>query len=188
MDGLSLHTTFGAPPSPWPYNYRNPNGDDMAWQIVGAATQATHPSHNRTWNIGLLVCTNILQIGADSTQTPGRYRYGTAGMFPQPLRALSVIIRHNGTPNTQTAPMLLGIGFGGPPAPINLFPGVTRLWIGTLVAVLPIGTTSHSRSPLIVEPLFPALPPGPMPTVFFQAAYLKGTGDMTNANAVSILR
>lgn len=53
---------------------------DMAWQIVGAATSAIHPSAKRSWRIGFNQKPAALQLG--HFVGTGAAGYGQGGIFP----------------------------------------------------------------------------------------------------------
>ena len=78
-DGQSCHMSRGD----------NTQGDDpstklveMAWQIVGSATSATHPSLKRSWKMGFLQNAPALQLG--NFRGTASSRFGTGGHFPIP--------------------------------------------------------------------------------------------------------
>ncbi|MCB9869275.1 MAG: hypothetical protein H6837_05405 [Planctomycetes bacterium] len=99
-------------------------GTDSAWQIIGAATVATHPSAYRSWRMGVNVAGATLQMGVSPTATPG---FGTGGMYPEISGAYSARMRFPVALSGGTAflyvsftPRILGDGF-------SLFPGTARL-------------------------------------------------------------
>ncbi|MCA8971761.1 MAG: hypothetical protein KDC95_18370 [Planctomycetes bacterium] len=53
---------------------------DMAWQIVGSASRATHPSEKRTWRLGFHQAAPALQLGHFSALRALSYAQG--GQFP----------------------------------------------------------------------------------------------------------
>ncbi|MCB9919678.1 MAG: hypothetical protein H6832_14840 [Planctomycetes bacterium] len=73
-DGLSLWATSQ------PTDGSSNKQVDMAWQILGSASRATHPSEKRTWRVGFHQSAPALQLGHFSALRPLSYAQG--GQFP----------------------------------------------------------------------------------------------------------
>jgi hypothetical protein len=74
-DGQSIHMSDQA------VQQSGPHQGDHTWQIIGAATSATHLASKRSARIKVLTGTPILQNGVFATTT-ATYSRGMGGMFP----------------------------------------------------------------------------------------------------------
>ncbi|MCA8972714.1 MAG: hypothetical protein KDC95_23200 [Planctomycetes bacterium] len=154
---------------------------DMAWQIIGTATTAIHPSLKRTWRMGFNQAPAALQLG-NFTGT-GAALYGSGGNFPN--RGVDgVAFRVNGTGfDGDIAAVFLAGGFG---TSVDVFGGRLAL---DVTSTLPIPVAVGAVASGVYENKNIALWPATLGGHFtFQAVLINGTAmtaSMTNAVKVT---
>jgi hypothetical protein len=108
MDGLSTHAARGAPTTT-PLHNSHARQADQAWQIIGPATVATHPSQRRSWRYGVDVADGAVL----NLQCNGKPGYG--GSYPEASTASAPFAwsaRVEGGPRSAGANTAIVIGTG----------------------------------------------------------------------------
>ena len=130
-DGQSIHVSFGTSANPHQNSWTETvatGAPDHAWEIVGTATLAKHPSGNRCWQMSWYSEGVALQLGCG-------YAYGMGGMFPRSSSSSS--------PLAYTALMRGGANMGGASSVVvvspRLFPGIVPMGSGASLYVHPGG-------------------------------------------------
>ena len=94
-DGLSVW--IGAKLSGLDDNLAGPQASDQAWQIIGNAKQASHPSGKRVWRIGFQTKSPALQMGNLVAHSGSHaLRFGSGGLFPAPGQGLAFRVHAQG--------------------------------------------------------------------------------------------
>ncbi|MCC6784286.1 MAG: hypothetical protein IT457_15700 [Planctomycetes bacterium] len=167
---------------------------DMAWQIVGAATSATHPATKRSFRIAIRTPQNAFQ--AANVDALGTFNhFGWGGYFPNTAlvgaasQGLAFRAFHNLGVNGSAAVLASIGGFAASPLTI---PGIGNTVYLDLATLLPV-TMAFGLSDGTVLPSLAAgldvLPAG-AGTLTFQAVVLdipNATIDMTNAVTTTLL-
>lgn len=174
LDGLSTHMSSVFEQS------SHARQEDHAWQIVGAASAATHPTLLRSWRYEAFTYVGTMRLGCGG-------RFGMGGMFPrtstlaQPLDMVAFF--RSGVPCAGGTPMvaLSLIRTNGVP-----FGQTGSLYLGGRPLVL-IGTpTNASGSGLLrIAPMIPT-PLAGAGTVHAQGAIVLPNGALKLTNAQSI--
>ncbi len=150
---------------------------DSAWQIIGTAATATHPSAFRTWRMGFNQAPAALQLGLFVGS--GTVSYAQGGNFPIPgTDGLAMRVLGAGL-DGQVAVVFLSGKFA-PALPI--FGGKWALDLGTLVST-PFVVGTIATGTLVSQPV-PLIPATITGDFAFQAALFDLTtfaGSLTNA-------
>lgn len=183
-DGVSCHASTNAA------NLQHPNAEDIAWQIVGTATSATHPSSMRSWRIAPIVGM-AMQAACNQTTAPND-RFGIGGYFPDTSQVgatsqgISLKVTHP-SGAAATGYVLLSIGYDA--NPFTVFGINNTVYLEqSLIApfVVASGPADGSVIPFIVGGM-DLLAPGGGINVALQSIVVDvnlGTADMTNAVSV----
>ena len=167
-DGMSCHTSTSALAD------QHPNAIDMTWQILGAATSATHPSSKRSWAQRLLVDTPTLQMSINGKKTIG-------GMFP----AIGGLYASQVTNAEAGAASLLFLGVDSLATGFPLLPNTARLYLGftkiKLLTITAVGANGTAEHPLAAVPA-----QTPKFTLWLQAAVIGSHENLTNAQATTL--
>ena len=167
-------------------NKAHPKARDHAWQIVGSASKATHPSGRRTWSLGFGMESPALQIGNVNNEPP-KTRFGSGGLFPLPGQGLTARVRARGL-DGQIAFVILSSRIS--PVGVRLFPKGARLWANLIGFVGPIGLARPIRNGVAEIPLT-RIPHGFAVDLTWQAFVLDARAlqvQFSNAVRTSVLR
>ncbi|MFQ5503220.1 MAG: hypothetical protein ACE5F1_00305 [Planctomycetota bacterium] len=167
------------------------NQGDHAWQIIGAATTATHPSLKRSWRYrvnALPDASPTCQVGniLSATGTP---KNGMGGMYPNtaatPPNGLVATIRSNGNKSGSSVLLASAARTAG----IPVFPGTSRAYVSP-VGLLVLGTTTLDAQGNGRITIIGSVPTGLLGTVYVQALNFS-TGftkiTMTNSHGFTLL-
>lgn len=148
-DGQSCHASNNSAAG----NNQAPTATDLAWQIIGAATSATHPSQKRTWRIGLLQAPAALQL-ANFVGSAAK-KFGAGGHYPNAgTDGLAARVRAGTAANGQVAAIFLSGGWG---TAIPIFSGKFVLDISSLLtAPVAAGVVAGGVYQTDIAPVLPA--------------------------------
>ncbi len=164
-DGMSCHASTSALAD------QHANALDMAWQIIGSASSATHPSSKRSWSHRALLANPTLQMSINGKKSIG-------GMFP----VVGGTYAGQVTGAEAGANAMLFLGVDAQATGVVLVPGTAHLHLGyTKIKLLTAATVSASG----VADLALATVPSQVPafTLWLQAAIIGSSDKLTNAQA-----
>lgn len=187
-DGVSFHASSNVA------NAQHAASVDMAWQIIGAAPTASHPTSKRSWRLGLRLPQNAFQVGNVTTAAPLN-RFGNGGYFPDTAllgaasQGLAFRCYHN-LGAAGTAAVLMSVGPPGAPFTVLGIGNTVYLDLATLASTtLAAGPSDGTVLPFLAAGI-DAVPSSAGLPITFQGVvidFIGGTLDMTNAVVTTLL-